>query len=218
MVQSIRKIESLYNKVAAEYAEKFLDEHEKKPKDQEILHRFSQEIGGRKPVWDLGCGPGQTTKHLKNLGIDISGLDLSERLIDQARTTHPDIHFQKGNLLDLEFEDESIGGVVAFYAIVHFSEEQVVRAFQEVFRVLQPDGIFLFTYHIGEKMIHIDEFLGKEIDIDFMLFRTDFISRCLQDIGFERVETIERDPYPEIEYQSRRAYVFARKPMIQKHP
>ena len=67
-------------------------------------------------------------------------------------------------------------------------------------------------------MIHIDEFFGKEIDIDFMFFRTDFISRCLQDIGFERVETIERDPYPEIEYQSRRAYVFARKPMIQKHP
>ncbi len=34
----------------------------------------------------------------------------------------------------------------------------------------------------------------------------------LKEAGFEPEEAIERDPYPEIEYQSRRAYVFARKP------
>jgi len=55
----------------------FLVNTKKKPKDQEILHRFSIEIGDKKPVWDFGCGPGQTTKYLKDLGIEISGLDLS---------------------------------------------------------------------------------------------------------------------------------------------
>jgi ubiquinone/menaquinone biosynthesis C-methylase UbiE len=213
MGQDLNKIEKLYDKVAKEYAETFSDEHEKKPKDQEILHRFSQEIGDRRPVWDFGCGPGQTTKYLKNLGIEISGLDLSEKILEQARTIHPEIHFQKGNILERDFENDSIAGAVAFYAIVHFTEEQVGIACREVFRVLQPGGIFLFTYHIGEETIHVEEFLGKKIDIDFMFFTADFISSCLEKSGFEKIETIEREPYPGVEYESRRVYVFAIKPL-----
>ena len=218
MGQELNKIERMYDTVAKEYAETFFGEHEKKPKDQEILHRFSQEIGDRRPVWDFGCGPGQTTKYLKDLGIEISGLDLSEKIIEQARTIHPEIHFRKGNILDLEFENDSIAGVVAFYAIVHFTEEQAGIAFREVFRALQPGGIFLSTYHIGEETIHLDVFLGKKVDIDFMFFTTDFIFSCLKDSGFEKIEIIEREPYPGVEYESRRACVFAIKPGMRKSP
>ena len=214
--QGLDKVENLYDALAKEYAEAFAGEHEKKPKDQEILNRFAIEIGARKPVWDFGCGPGQTAEYLKNLGIEISGLDLSEKILDQARTRHPEIHFQKGNILEVEFTNDSIAGVVAFYAIVHFTEEQVDAACCEVFRVLQPGGIFLLTYHIGEEAIHLKEFLGKKVGIDFMFFRTDFIRSCLKKSGFEKIDIIEREPYPEVEYESRRAYVFALKPVAGK--
>lgn len=214
--KNLNRIESMYDAIAKEWAEAFAGEHEKKPKDQEMLRRFSQEIGDRRPVWDFGCGPGNTTKYLKDLGIEISGLDLSEKILEQARTINPEIQFQKGNILDLEFENESIAGVVAFYAIVHFTEQQVGIAFREVFRVLQPGGIFLLTYHIGEEKIHLDEFLGKKVDIDVVFFTADFISGCLKDSEFEKIEIIEREPYPGVEYQSRRAYVFAMKPVVLK--
>ncbi len=218
MGQNSSKVENLYDSIAKEWAEAFSGEHEKKPKDREILHRFSQDIGDRRPVWDFGCGPGNTTKYLKNLGTEISGLDLSEKILEQARTSHPEITFRKGNILELEFENESIAVIVAFYAIIHFTEEQVGRAFREVFRVLHPGGISLFTYHVGEKTIHLDEFLGKKVDIDVMFFTSDFIFRCLTDSGFEKIEIIEREPYPGLEYQSRRAYVFAIKPIVRNIP
>jgi len=55
MEQDLNKGENLYDTVTKEYAETFSGNHEKKPKDQEILHIFSQEIGDRRPVRDFGC-------------------------------------------------------------------------------------------------------------------------------------------------------------------
>ncbi|HSB51022.1 MAG TPA: hypothetical protein VLD40_00035, partial [Dissulfurispiraceae bacterium] len=77
-------------------------------------------------------------------------------------------------------------------------------------------GIFLFTYHVGKETIRLDEFLGKKVDVEVMFFTTGFISSCLKDSGFEEIEIIEREPYPGVEYESRRAYVFAIKPVVRK--
>jgi ubiquinone/menaquinone biosynthesis C-methylase UbiE len=212
MEHSQYKVEAVYDSLAEEWAEHFAGEHDKKPKDREMLRRFAHEIGNRGPVWDLGCGPGNTAEYLHRLGLDISGLDLSARMLEQARLRHPAIGFKQGDILHLPFKDDSIGGAVAFYATVHLTKDEVSRAFCEVFRVLQSRGVFLSTYHLGDQTIHLDEFLGKKVDIDFIFIPADFIVRSLENSGFERIEIAEREPYPGIEHQSRRAYIFARKP------
>ncbi len=212
--QNSSRIEEVYNSVSSEYALRFTDEHEKKPEDRKILLSFSEKLKGRKPVWDLGCGPGQTTRYLKDLGVEISGLDLSGKMLEQAREINPDIQFRRGNILELDFKENSIAGAVAFYAIVHFTKEQVETAFREIYRVLHPGGIFLLAFHIGDKTMHVDDFLGMKTDIDFMFFTVDFISGCLEKCGFDDIGITEREPYPDVEYQSRRAYVFAVKPAM----
>ena len=143
-------------------------------------------------------------------------MDISGEMVKQARSLFPDIRFQKGNMLHLGCDDDSIAAAVSFYSIVHCTKEEVGTVFGEVFRVLQPGGVFLFTYHIGDETLHIDSFLDKKVDIDFMFFTTACIRKCVKRCGFERIEIIERPPYPDVEYQSRRAYVFAWKPII--HP
>ena len=49
--------------------------------------------------------------------------------------------------------------------------------------------------------------------MDFIFFETEEMKNYLVRSGFMVEEVIERDPYPEVEYQSRRAYIFARTPV-----
>src|SRR5262245_33995956 len=63
MEQNSDYIRACYDAVAREYAERFTDELAHKPLDRELLSRFASEVGGGQ-VYDLGCGPGQTTAFL----------------------------------------------------------------------------------------------------------------------------------------------------------
>jgi hypothetical protein len=47
--------------------------------------------------------------------------------------------------------------------------------------------------------------------MDFLLFQPSEIRLDLEKAGFNIEEIVEREPYPDVEYPSRRAYIFARK-------
>jgi hypothetical protein len=89
--------------------------------------------------------------------------------------------------------------------------DRVVDTLREFRRVLRPRGLLLLAFHIGTDVVHLDEWWGHPVSVDFTFFRTDEIERSLVDAGFEVERAVERDPYPpEVEHQSRRAYVLAR--------
>jgi len=87
------------------------------------------------------------------------------------------------------------------------------RVFREMARVLQPGGLLLLAFHVGDQTLHERELWGHSISMDFFLFRPSAIRRHLEEAGLRVDDVLERLPYPpEVEYQSRRAYVLARKP------
>lgn len=212
MEQPSSRIRACYDAVARQYTERFADELAHKPLDRELLARFASEVNGRGQVYDLGCGPGQTTAFLCDHGVTVRGLDLSPELVREARQRHPGVEFETGDMLALPVGDESLAGVVAFYAIVHLSLAGLRRALAEMHRVLKAGGRLLLAFHSGEGSVHVVEFLGRPIALDFNFFNPQAVADELTDVGFAAVEVIERDPYPAVEYPSRRAYVFARKP------
>src|SRR5262245_45233295 len=212
MEQSSIHVRACYDAVAREYAERFSDELAHKPLDRELLRRFADEVAGRGPVWDLGCGPGQTTAFLHGCGVAVRGLDLSPGLVREARERHPGVPFEQGDMTALPLDDGSLAGVVAFYAIVHLSPDQLRRAVGEMFRVLRPGGLALVAFHAGQETVHVAEFLGRPVSLDFVFFPPADVAARFREAGFAAVEVVEREPYPGIEYPSRRAYLFARKP------
>lgn len=162
---------------------------------------------------DLGCGPGQIARYLWNEGVHISGLDLSPRMIDQARKLNRDISFRVGNMMALDIGDEKLTGIVAFYAIVNITESSLPTVFAEMRRVLKPGGWLLLSFHIGNGVVRPDELFSQPISMVFFFFQPFTIRRLLEDAGFGIEDVVEREPYsPEVEHQSRKAYILARKP------
>ncbi|MDT4897368.1 MAG: hypothetical protein QOH25_2445 [Acidobacteriota bacterium] len=208
-------LQSSYDRVAEDYAEHFRDEMEKKPFDRKMLDWLAEKSGEMGIICDMGCGPGQVARYLHDHGVKACGIDLSPAMIERARALHPEISFQQGDMLALnEVADNSYGGMAAFYSIIHVHRPSLIQALQELRRVLRPDGVLLLTFHIGQEIIHRDEWWGKEVSMDFIFFETEEMKDYLRLSGFELEEVIERDPYPEVEYPSRRAYIFAHKPSV----
>jgi SAM-dependent methyltransferase len=212
MKKTILNTQTSYDAVAAEYAEKFKDEMDYKPFDRDCLDRLAREVGTLGPICDLGCGPGQIARYLHRQNIDVLGVDLSPQMVAEAQRLNPETHFHQGDMLHLPDPDNCWGGVAAFYCIIHIRRESVVEALRELKRVLKPDGVLLVTFHIGDEVTHMDEWWDKPVNLDFNFYQPEEMEAWLKEAGFALEETLVREPDPEVEYASRRAYLFARKP------
>ena len=209
----IRLIRESYDRVAEEYARRISSELARKPFDRDLLKRFLAEVGDSGEICDVGCGPGHVSRYLRDLGANVFGLDISPRMIEEARQLNPDIRFQEGNMMSLDLPDAELVGIVSFYSICNLPEESLSTVFREMWRVLKGGGIVLLGFHTGDETLHRDELWGKAISMDFFLYDPQLIKQYLKDAGFIIENVFEREPYePEVEYQSRRAYIFARKP------
>jgi SAM-dependent methyltransferase len=207
-----KSIRESYDRLAEEYARRIANELEHKPLDRELLDRFARTTTGRGEICDLGCGPGHVARYLHDAGASVFGLDLSPGMIEQARKLSPHIPFREGNMMALEITNDTLAGVVAFYAIVNIPRQSLPLVFQEIKRVLRPQGLLLLAFHVGDEVLHEDELWGQKISMDFLLFPTSAIKSDLESAGFTIQEVIERPPYLEVEYQSHRAYILASKP------
>lgn len=199
-----------YDKVAEHYATEYFNELARKPFDCELLDRLAERFKGKGRVCELGCGPGQVSRYLKDRGVDVRGVDLSPEMVNVASRLNPDISFSAGDMLALDFADNSFAAFVLFYSIIHSQREDVVRAFQEMRRLLIPGGSVFLSFHRGDGELHRDEWFGQKVSIDFRLFQPEEMSGYLECAGFAGIVTVEREPY-EFEYPTTRVYMSASK-------
>jgi SAM-dependent methyltransferase len=202
-----------YDTVARRYADEIATELDNKPFDREFLDRFAERVAGQGHVVELGAGPGHVAAYLAARGVDISALDLSSAMVDEAKRLFPGLQAVVGDMLDLPYANGSLAGVVSFYSIIHFSDEQLARAFAEMTRVLRTGGYVALAFHIGDEAIHREQWWDMPVVLDSRFLPVDLVTRLLEKSGLEVISVEQRESYaPEVEYQSRRAYIVAREP------
>ncbi|MET8330398.1 class I SAM-dependent methyltransferase [Streptomyces sp. NPDC005181] len=149
----LRETRASYDTVAVDYAELVRPAFEGDLLGRAMLGAFAelvQEAGGG-PVADVGCGPGHVTAHLRSLGLTAFGVELSPGMAEVARRDHPDLRFDVGTMTALESADGELGGIVAWYSIIHTPPEVLPAVFEEFHRVLAPGGHLLLGFHVGDE-------------------------------------------------------------------
>lgn len=204
-------VRTAYDRLAQRYAQNLNDELAGKPLDRELYARFAERTRGG-TVCDLGCGPGQVARFLAEHGATVIGIDLSPQMIAEARAAAPALDFRVGSMLALDLADGSLAGIVAAYAIVNLGDGDIALACREMARVLAPGGLAIVAFHIGDETVRPPELWGVAIEMDWYMLDPARVRGHLEAAGLVIDETIEREPYPEVEHQSRRAYVHAHKP------
>jgi SAM-dependent methyltransferase len=100
-------------------------------------------IGKGSRVLDVGTGPGVVAAAVRERGGTPVGLDFSEDMLKEARTSYPEIEFQEGDAASLSFGDDEFDAVVANFVVHHMARPE--ESLAEARRVLRDGGSLAFT-------------------------------------------------------------------------
>jgi SAM-dependent methyltransferase len=199
-----------YDVTAAPYAERFHDHLRNKPLDRAMLSGFAGLVG-RGVVVDVGCGTGATTAILHGFGLDVVGIDLSPKMIDEARRLNPGLEFRVGSMTLLDLDDTSVDAVCAWYSIIHVPDESLPQVFSEFARVLRPGGYTLSAFQVGDHPRMLTEAFGERVALTFFRREPDAVAALLGEAGLKLHAQLVREPDDDGLESTPQAYLVGRK-------
>ncbi len=179
---SKKKIKILDSKSGYNLAADIYDQKEK------YLNSFEQgkifELLGEiknKEVLDIGAGTGRLTNILAQKGAKVTALDVSRKMLEVLHRKNLLIKIIIGDAENLLFKDKSFDLVVSTFLIIHLKD--LTKYFNEVYRILKNDGLFLLT-NINQKGSPKVDTRGGSIKIESYYHRPEEVRKVLTETAF----------------------------------
>ena len=141
---SFESVCAAYGTRAAEYIEAVGGVDHVSEADRAHILAWARGVEGR--VLDVGSGPGQWTDHLRRQGVAIEGVEPVPEFLAAARRRYPDSRYREGRAEDLPAPDRSLGGILAWYSLIHTEPDGIAAPLEEFARVLAPGGSLLLGF------------------------------------------------------------------------
>lgn len=185
-----------YDTVAEDYDRLLATALQRMPWDRAVLGTFAELVAndGLGPVADVGCGPGRITRYLHSLGLDVFGVDLSPGMLAVARRAFPGLRFVEGSMTALDLPDASLGGLLAWYSLIHVPPADVPTVLTELCRVLVPGGQLLLAFQVGDESRHLEHAYGHAIALDAYRMQPDQLTQQLDTAGLHVHARVVREP------------------------
>jgi SAM-dependent methyltransferase len=206
-------LRSTYDTTASKYEARFLDELRDKPRDRELLATFAKSVGD--PVAEIGCGPGQIGAFVRQRGRRVVGVDISPEMVKLAKVRLDGA--LAADMRSLPLGTDCLGGLLAFYSVIHVRRAELEPVLREFHRVLRPGSRVLFSAHEGKDEVELGEFLEEPVPFAATLFELDEMVRASEAAGLEVTLAERRPPYAN-EGKTVRLYVEAMKPRARRTP
>ncbi|MDB5052749.1 MAG: Methyltransferase type 11 [Bacilli bacterium] len=113
--------------------------------DPQIAQRLVNhlQIFDDSPILDVACGTGNYTIALSELGLNMTGADISEEMLGKARNKSNQVTWDKADIINLPYQEGVFSGATCILAIHHF--ENLYHSFQQVCRVIKKGRFVIFT-------------------------------------------------------------------------
>ncbi len=136
---------------------------------------------------DAGCGSGYIASILANRGLQVTGIDVSRKMLELAKKNAPKSSFLRMDMRRLDFPRQSFDGVICLYSIIHVPRRFHQRILRGFYRVLKPGG--LLAIHMGwTGYVGIEEdYLGSGVTLYWSMFGKERNLAMLRDAGFNAI-------------------------------
>ncbi|WNV74318.1 class I SAM-dependent methyltransferase [Geodermatophilus sp. DSM 44513] len=189
-------VRASYDRVADNYVATGVGDLAPAPWLRAALGAFAEGVRALGPVLDVGCGPGTVTAHLAGLGVDVSGVDLSPRMIAHARRLHPTLRFTVASATALDLAEESLGGVLGWWSLFNLPRDVLPDVLVSFARALVPGGQLLLGTHIGDGEIERSEVYGMPVTWTTHLWQPERLAALLSRAGLQLVAELRLPPTP----------------------
>lgn len=143
-----------YDLIAKPYSDKYYDYFKN---NIEHLHAFIQQLPIGAHILDAGSGPGGISEYLSQQGFLVSGVDIAPGMVRLAKLNVPGVDFRQMDIRQLDFTDNTFGGIVADYSLIHIPREDLLVTLKGFYRVLQDGGVLYVSVFEGDEERFIDE-------------------------------------------------------------
>ena len=195
----LEAVRESYDRVADTYVDLEVGDLAPHPWLRAGLAAFAEAVAGRGPVLDVGCGPGGVTAHLAGLGLDVSGVDLSPRMVGHARRRHPSLRFDVASATALDLPPASLGGVLGFWSLFNLPRRLLREVFAAFAAALVPGGQALVGTHVGDgDVVRTEAYGGVPVSWTTHLWQPEQLAALLADAGLEVVAELRLPPSPSV--------------------
>lgn len=193
----LETVRASYDRVADSYVELGMGDLTREPWLRAALAAFADEVRGLGPVLDVGCGPGDVTAHLAQLGLDASGVDLSPRMVEHARRRYPGLRFDVRSATELDLAPGSLGGLLGWWSLFNLPREVLPEVLAAFAAALVPGGLALVGTHVGDGDLRRSEaYGGLPVQWTTHLWQPEHLAALFAGAGLEVVAELRWPPSP----------------------
>jgi ubiquinone/menaquinone biosynthesis C-methylase UbiE len=184
------RVAQIYDQIADAYTAMFWEDQTDAPETDTFLAQLPP--GGH--ILDAGCGPGNISRVFVERGFRVTGIDISQRLIDIARQRVPQATFELGDVRVTAFPDATFDGAYLAYPFEHLLDRDVPRALSEMRRVLKPGGAVFIAAKAGSGEQWLDEPMAGGALCFFNFFDPNALEQAIVAAGFRLVLRARKTP------------------------